>query len=98
MRVDSTNASPILPKALGATPPPAARAGDTPGAVGESESFAPSADLAALLVAVRQSPEVRADVIESAAAKLAAGAFDTPEAAADAARALLDSGDASPAT
>jgi hypothetical protein len=43
---------------------------------------------------VAQLPEVRADVIESVAAQLDAGVYLTPETAADAAKALLDSPDA----
>jgi hypothetical protein len=81
---------------------PAARGVSTPkgeepaagtSAPAEAASFLPTGDLTRLLAAVRDTPEVRADVIESVAARLAAGQFDTPEAAADTARALLGSGE-----
>ncbi len=98
MRIEPTGVPPVAPNTVGAAP--RATTGKTPevgAGVGEAtESFAQSADLAALLAAVRQAPEVRADVIESAAAQLAAGTFDTPAAAAEAANTLLDSGDLAP--
>jgi hypothetical protein len=96
MRIEPTGSPPIAPKAVGSAPRAAAAAEPATGNVGDAESFALSGDLAALLAAVKQLPEVRAEVIESAAAQLAAGVFDAPEAAAGAAKALLDSGDTAP--
>lgn len=95
MRIDPMGASPVSPKPLGAVSP-VARAGDSPSPGVDGESFTLSADLAALLQAVRQSPEVRAKVIETVAARLAEGIYQTPEAAAEAAHALLDSGELLP--
>jgi hypothetical protein len=89
MRIDPTGSPPVAPKAVGSTPRAAARPSDAPGATSEAESFELTGELAAILAGVRQSPEVRAEVIESVAARLAAGELDTPEAAADTARALL---------
>jgi hypothetical protein len=96
MRIEPTGTSPIAPKPVESAPRAAVKSADATGGAGEAESFALSGDLAALLAAVKQAPEVRVEVIEAAAAQLAAGAFDTPEAAAEAAKALLDSGDAAP--
>ncbi|MCS6865770.1 MAG: hypothetical protein RMJ56_14830 [Gemmataceae bacterium] len=95
MRIDPTGASPLSAQPLGAVPP-VARAGDSPSPVVDGESFMLSADLAALLLAVRQSPEVRAEVIETVAARLAEGLYQSPEAAAEAAHALLNSGELAP--
>lgn len=91
MRIDPTGSPPVAPKAVGSTPRATARSTDTAGAAAEAESFELTGELAALLAGVRQAPEVRAEVIESVAARLAAGELDTPEAAADTARALLAS-------
>ncbi|HEX4608164.1 MAG TPA: hypothetical protein VH092_08155 [Urbifossiella sp.] len=52
--------------------------------------YAPTGELARLLGATKQSPDVRPDVVASVSARLAAGEFDTPGAAADTARAMLD--------
>ncbi|MDB5307468.1 MAG: hypothetical protein JWO38_1670 [Gemmataceae bacterium] len=57
----------------------------------EAGAFTPTTDLATLLSAVRNTPEIRADVVQSAATRLAAGELTTPQAAGDTARALLDS-------
>jgi hypothetical protein len=59
---------------------------------GEDAVYTQTDQLTRLLAAVRESPEVRADVVTSIAARLAAGDFDSPAAAADAARNLLDGG------
>jgi hypothetical protein len=93
MRIEPTGIPPIASKPVESAPRTVAKSSDPASGSGEAKSFALSGDLAALLSAVRQAPEVRAEVIESAAARLAAGVFDTPEAAAGAAKALLDSGD-----
>lgn len=95
MRIEPTGIPAITSKPVESAPRTAAKATDAASG-GEAESFALSADLASLLASVRQLPEVRAEVIESAAANLAAGVFDTPEAAAGAANALLDAGDTAP--
>jgi hypothetical protein len=92
MRIEPTGIPQLPPGAP--APRSGAKAADAAAPVADSGAFAPSADLAALLSAVKQAPDVRAEVIEAAAAQLAEGAFATPEAAADAAKALLDSGDA----
>ncbi len=90
MRIDPTgNFSPI-------TPPPSgvvsrAANGSTP-APTDGEVFAPTSELAQLLAAARLTPEVRTDVIEAVATRLAAGELATPEAAAKTARALLNDG------
>jgi hypothetical protein len=47
--------------------------------------------LAKLLTAIRQTPDIRSDAVESASARVASGALSTPEAATETARALLDS-------
>jgi len=91
MRVDPAGAAPI-PQTPASTPArPAARAAESTGSSPDT-TFAPTAGLAQLLEAVRTTPEVRADVIESVAARLQAGELATPEAAADAAKAMLNSG------
>ncbi|VTR96404.1 unnamed protein product [Gemmata massiliana] len=59
---------------------------------GSTKEFALTGKLATLLAAVRQSPEVRPDVVAVAAARLAAGDFNTPEAAAAAARSMVNAG------
>jgi hypothetical protein len=86
MRIDPLGTPPPLQKPTAGSAPRAAAPADAPAA---ETGFAPTSELAALLMAVSQSPEVRADVIESVAARLVTGEFDTPQAAADAARALL---------
>jgi hypothetical protein len=97
MRIEPTGTGPVTSKPVESAPRPAVKSADSASTgVGEAESFALSGDLAALLSAVRQAPDVRVEVIEAAAAQLAAGTFDTPEAAAAAAKTLLDSGDTAP--
>jgi hypothetical protein len=96
MRVDPTGTPPILPKPVASTARTPSGTADPAAAPTDAGSFAPSADLASLLAAVRQTPEVRSGVVEAAAAKLAAGELSTPQAAADSAKALHDSGDAAP--
>ncbi len=96
MRVDPTGPSPIVPSAAGSAPRTAAKSSDASEPATESSSFAPSAGLAALLASVRQAPEVRTDAVAAASAKLAAGTLNTPQAAADAAKGFIESGDANP--
>lgn len=90
MRIDPLG-TPLPPAKASATSAakPAASGTDSTVAASDSNSFTPTSELTALLAAVRQSPEVRTDIIESVAAKLESGEIDTPEAAADAARTLL---------
>ena len=89
MRIDPLGTPTPLSQTPGPAPKTAARTGDGSGAVSDPNSFTPTGELAALLSAVRQSPDERADVIESASARLAAGEFNTPAAAADTARNML---------
>jgi hypothetical protein len=91
MRVDPAGGAPIPQTPAGAPTRPAARAAESTGSAPET-TFAPTAGLAQLLEAVRTAPEVRADVIESVAARLQAGELATPEAAAETAKAMLNSG------
>ncbi|MBA4065272.1 MAG: hypothetical protein C0501_16485 [Isosphaera sp.] len=86
--VPSGGPTPPPPPTPSTGPRPAARATDP----AEAEEFAPTGELARLLEAVRQAPDVRADVVADVAARLAAGELDTPAAAADAARGLLRDG------
>ncbi len=90
MRIEPTASPPVAPKAASPASRPA-----TPPAGGSTEAgaFAPSGDLAALLAAVRNTPDVRPDAIETAAAQLSTGGLTTPQAATDTAKALLGSGD-----
>jgi hypothetical protein len=94
MRIEPTGIPAVASKPVESAPRGATKSAEP--AATETASFAPSADLAALLAQVRQTPDVRTEVIESAAANLASGAFDTPAAAAAAAHALLDTGDTAP--
>jgi DNA-directed RNA polymerase sigma subunit (sigma70/sigma32) len=73
------------------TPAPAADSGagsPAPAAAGDAV-FTQTDQLTKLLAAVREAPEVRADVVAAIAERLAAGEFDTPAAAAAAAQNLL---------
>ena len=94
MRIEPTSTPQVSSGAISAAGRAPAKATETAAPSGETGAFALSGDLAALLSKVSQLPDVRADVIESATAQLEAGTFQTPESAADAAKALLDSGDA----
>lgn len=76
MRIEPTGTGPVTSKPVESAPRAAAKSADpATGGTGEAESFAVSGDLAALLSAVRQSPDVRTEVIESAASQLSAGVF-----------------------
>jgi hypothetical protein len=92
MRVDPSGNIPVPQTPAKAAPREAGKAAESAGSSStpDLEAFAPTGELAKLLEAVKQTPEVRTDVIESVAARLAAGEFNTPEAAGDAARALLN--------
>jgi hypothetical protein len=100
MRIEPTSTPPVssgVVSAASRAPSKSAEAAEPaePAApAAEAGAFALSGDLTALLAQVAQLPEVRADVIESVAAQLDAGVYLTPETAADAAKALLDSPDA----
>lgn len=64
---------------------------DAPAGPLSDSAFTPTGDLSRLLAQVRELPDVRADLIEQVSARLSEAA--SPQAAADAAKALLDSGD-----
>lgn len=94
MRIEPTGAQPPLPqtpatrpttRAADPAPAPAAAPVVEPGTTKE---FVLTGRLAALLAGVRQAPDVRPDVVTQAAARLAAGDFNTAEAAAAAAAAV----------
>jgi len=93
MRVNPTGTSPIVPNSGASAARTTASTTESPGTASEPNSFAPSADLAALLTAVRQAPEVRPEAVAAATANLSAGNLQTRQAAADSAKSLLDSGD-----
>ncbi len=57
----------------------------------DTGDFQPTGDLAKLLTAIRQTPDVRSDAVQSASARVASGELSTPEAATETARAILDS-------
>lgn len=95
MRIEPTGIPATSSKPVESAPRAGTKSTDAAPTSG-AESFSLSGDLASLLAAVRQTPEVRTEIIEQAAANLAAGVFDTPEAAAGAAQALLDTGDTAP--
>jgi hypothetical protein len=89
MRVDPSGTYSPIPSTPAAAPPAAKPdAGAAPAA---DSSFAPTDDLARLLAAVRKLPDVRADVVQQVSDRLSAQT--TPQAAADTAGSLLDSGD-----
>lgn len=97
MRVDPSGShTPITQTAANPAARPAGKGTSAAGSAPDTGAFTLTEELAGLLAAVRQAPEVRAAVVESVAARFAAGEFGTPEAAADAARNLLSSGDAAP--
>jgi hypothetical protein len=93
MRIEPTGSPPVAPKAVTSAPRATTPSTGGSGPVAESGSFAPSADLASLLAAVRQTPDVRPEAITEAAAAVSSGALNTPEAATDTAQALAKSGD-----
>lgn len=92
MRVDPSGSHVPLPPA--AATPPAAKApasSETPAASPEAGShYKRTADLTRLMEALRGFPENRDKTVAGVLARLAAGEFDTPQAAADTARAMLD--------
>jgi hypothetical protein len=66
------------------------KTGDTTAPAAAAGGFAPTGELARLIAIASSSPEVRTELVANVAARLAAGEFDTPQAAADTARAMLD--------
>lgn len=86
----------VSPTAPGTT---AAGGGSKPGvridppAGGEDNTFVPTPDLARLLAAVRELPDVRAEAVNAATDAVASGELITREAAADTARAVIASQD-----
>lgn len=94
MRIEPTSAPQVSTGTVSAAGRAPAKATETAAPAGDATAFALSGDLSALLAQVSRLPEVRAEVIESVAVQLDAGVYLTPESAADAAKALLDSGDA----
>lgn len=90
MRIEPTGVQPPAPQTPAARP--AAKAAEsTPAPVvepGTTKEFVLTGRLATLLAGVRQAPDVRPDVVALAAARLAAGDFNTAEAAAAAAAAV----------
>lgn len=74
------------------TPPSRVGGTDTVGDPTElltSSQFSPTEQFSQLLLALQQLPEVRADVIEAVADRLAKGELESPQAAAETALALL---------
>jgi len=97
MRIEPTSTPPVssgVVSAASRAPSKSAESAEPAAPAAEAGAFALSGDLTALLAQVAQLPEVRANVIESVAAQLDAGVYLTPDTAADAAKALLDSPDA----
>ena len=88
----------VSPTAPGTT---AAGSGSKPGvridppAGGEDSTFVPTPDLARLLEAVRDLPDVRAEAVDAAKDAVASGELLTREAAADTAQAVVASQDLS---
>ncbi|MBX9627563.1 MAG: hypothetical protein K2X82_27425 [Gemmataceae bacterium] len=94
MRVDPSGSH--VPLTAAAAQPPKSPAADAPApsaspAAGSSAEYRPTADLTRLMEALRGYPENREATVAAVLARLAAGEFDTPKAAADTARAMLGS-------
>lgn len=91
MRVDPSGSH--VPLSAATAPPPKsasteAPAASNPATAGPAE-YRPTADLTRLMEALRGYPEARQETVAAVLARLAAGEFDTPQAAADTARAML---------
>jgi hypothetical protein len=69
--------------------PSDAKVAAVPGADAIAGDFVRSPELTRLIDLVRQQPDVREDVLAAVRQRLAAGAYDTPEAADQTARAIL---------
>lgn len=90
MRVDPSGSHVPLPPAA-ATPAPSKAPGssETPATPPAGSEYKRTADLTRLMEALRGFPENRDKTVAGVLARLAAGEFDTPQAAADTARAML---------
>ncbi|MDY3557331.1 hypothetical protein R5W24_006519 [Gemmata sp. JC717] len=83
MRIEPSGVQPPAPQT------PATRTTASPVVEpGSAKEFVLTGKLATLLAGVRQAPDVRPNVVSEAAARLAAGDFNTAEAAAAAAAAV----------
>lgn len=92
MRVDPAGAPAPIQQPNASTPArPAVRPAEAHTSPLDGAAFALTAQLAQLLATVQAHPEVRPEVIQSVAARMAAGELATPEAAAETAKAMLDS-------
>lgn len=87
MRVDPSGSHVPL-TATGTAPAPSKTTTPDAPAAGDSQ-YKPTADLTRLMEALRGYPEKREATVAAVLARLAAGEFDTPQAAADTARAML---------
>ena len=67
-------------------------AADARSAQAAASGYTHSPDLARLLDRLKAEPEVRPDAVQTAMDKIAAGELSTPQAAADAADAIVDPG------
>ena len=94
MRIDPTSVNTPTPLPIPLEGGSKVTAGQ--GAVREGESapattaFSPTADLSKLLDVVRQTPDVRAEVVQDVTARAAAGELDTRAAAIETATTLLE--------
>lgn len=99
MRIDSTTSPTPAPLpsdvatgviSAGSTERTAGKAAEAPRPVPESR-YAPTVDLARLLEAVRQTPDIRTDVVDGVKVRIASGELATPAAAQETAAALYNS-------
>ena len=96
MRIDTAQSlPPSAPPVVGGSRAGVPVSTESTGSVGPAASYSPTDRLTELLTAMKNTPDVRADVLRSVADRLSAGEFSTPDAAADAAQNLLGSGDLS---
>ena len=97
MRIDPPNNPTPLPiqadVATGVTSSGAAGKPPEGARVVPESKFTPTVDLAKLLDAVRKTPDVRTDVVDEVASRVAAGDLNTPDAAKEAAAAFYNSVD-----
>jgi hypothetical protein len=98
MRVENNVGNPLVNQVApgvgqneAAQGPAAGRRGDTsaPRANVDSGGYSPDANFLRLVEQARSVPDVRADVVAQVATRLAAGEYDTPEAARKTADAIL---------
>jgi hypothetical protein len=98
MRIDpSTTFTPAAANTSGTVAQPgvaksSSRDGEA-SAVGGVSGFTPTADLARLLSAAKELPDVRADVVQEVSGRVASGELFTPAAASDTAAAMIESKD-----